>query len=333
MTACWKKIRVGFLLALVAIAIAYEGEMTRVAHHAAFLPSSSSSSPYRSTSRRPAVYAAVGALDNNILSKTDWSPRSRHWVNDDFFQQESAIQLGTDLDESLKDIDANSASSDAVVTSIHRNKDGNAIAVEVASALSEHDVATVRSLSTCIRESHIGKSQFENRSFGDGKGGNDCTYLAPLLQVFRYDVAAKVIDIVRLAWKAGSWEDTGYPDPLSLGIRTSEHLSYNGWRSLEAHKDIGSMYTIMVSIAAPKDYEGGEFFVQNYFYDSTDIKPNRLSAIVFLSDTIHGVRPITSGHRETFVTELWTNDDSPLGMNRPTIEQWENYVDAHESNK
>jgi hypothetical protein len=299
--------------------------------HAAFL----SPAPC-SRSSRVVMKSAAGALDCSTLgpdqstSKTDWSPRSRHWLNEDFFKQETAVQLGLDLDGSLEDsINAEETdNNEPVVTTMHRNKDGNIIAVEVASALAEHELATVQALSSCIRKHDIGERQFESR---DGKGGNDCIYLAPLLQVFRHAVAAQVISTVRLAWKAGSWDVNGYPDPLSLGIRTSEHLSYKGWRSLEAHKDVGSTYTVMVSIAAPQDYEGGEFFVQNSFYECTDIKPNRCSAIVFLSDTTHGVRPITSGHRESFVTELWTNDDSPLGMNRPTVERWENFVADQES--
>jgi len=277
---------------------------------------------------------------------TKWSPRSRYWVKDELFQQEEIIQLGVELEasslnESGADSDHdNMDSSSPVVTTIHRNKVGNAIAVEVASAISYHQMEQMRTLSYCVKKQsksamvELGE-HFENRSFGDGKGGNDCTYLAPLLQAFCPDVAAQVVEIATLAWSAASWDkqpqdqnqsETCHPDPMSLGIRTSEHLSYKGWRSLEAHKDIGSIYTIMISVKDPTKYDGGEFFLHNSIFDSTDVKLEQFSAIVFLSNTIHGVRPITSGHRESFVTELWTEDDSPIGMCRPTEEQWEKFM-------
>jgi hypothetical protein len=60
--------------------------------------------------------------------------------------------------------------------------------------------------------------------------------------------------------------------------------------------------------------------------EQTEVKPKHLSAIVFLSDTTHGVRPITSGSRVSFVTEFWNHDDPPLGMNRPTPNQWEEFL-------
>ena len=169
-------------------------------------------------------------------------------------------------------------------------------------------------------------------------GGNDCTYLAPFLQSIVPGVAETVKGIATLAWRAASWDidvengenipNDNYFNPMSMGIRTSEHLSYNGWRSLEAHKDVGSIYTIMISIKDPEDYEGGEFFLHNSMFESTNVKLDKFSAIVFKSNTIHGVRPISSGHRESFVTELWINDDSPIGMCRPTEEQWETFVSS-----
>jgi hypothetical protein len=295
-------------------------------------------------------------------SQESWSPRSLYWANDDFFQHEEMIQLGIDLEslsssptEELFD-DINGSSSLPVATTIHRNKAGSAIAVEIASALTIHHVEKLRTLSKFIArktkqqqpKGHNNKLEkhLEHRSFGDGKGGNDCTYLAPLLQVVCPDVATRVVEIASLAWSAASWDDPNennnnsdsnnknacyycHPDPTSLGIRTSEHLSYKGWRSLEAHKDIGSIYTIMISIKDPTEYQGGEFFINNSLFESTNVKLQQLSAIVFLSDTtIHGVRPITSGHRESFVTELWTNEDSPIGLCRPTVEEWEDYIIA-----
>lgn len=88
------------------------------------------------------------------------------------------------------------------------------------------------------------------------------------------------------------------------------------------------MYTFMIALKDPSDYGGGEFFVHKSIFDATDIQPDRLSAVVFLSDTIHGVRPMTYGMRETFVMELRENDDSPLSLNRPTDEQWGEFLEG-----
>jgi hypothetical protein len=282
-----------------------------------------------STSRKVAD-GETDSLSGNISRRTlqKWPGRSRYWEDSNFFEQEDAASLRVDLDsalDALTGLQNGKKSNEPTVIAMHRDKEEKVVAVEVSSALSDWEAETVQALAKCTRKNI--KSQFVNRSFGEGKGGNDCTYLAPLLQAYLPDVAAKVVSIARLAWKAAGWDDDScYPDPRSLGIRTSEHLSYNGWRSLEAHKDVGSIYTTMIAIAEPEDYHGGEFFVQNKFYEPTDIKPNRLSAVVFLSDTTHGVRPIEAGIRKTFVTELWDNDDAPLGLNRPTLEKWEEFL-------
>jgi hypothetical protein len=298
---------------------------------ASITPLTSTSIPRRCAAKRlPSTSRKVAddetenlSRNNNRCTLQKW--RSRYWEDSDFFEHQDAASLRMDLDSALDELTNGKKFKEPTVIAMHRDKDEKVVAVEVSSALSEWEAETVQALAMCTRKNI--QSQFVNRSFGEGKGGNDCTYLAPLLQAYLPDVATKVVNIARLAWKAAGWDDDGrYPDPRSLGIRTSEHLSYEGWRSLEAHKDVGSVYTTMIAIAEPEDYDGGEFFVQNKFYDPTDIKPNRLSAVVFLSDTTHGVRPIVAGRRKTFVTELWDNDDAPLGLNRPTPEKWEEFL-------
>mmetsp|Transcript_23209 Transcript_23209/g.34611 ORF Transcript_23209/g.34611 Transcript_23209/m.34611 type:complete len:435 (-) Transcript_23209:575-1879(-) len=297
----------------------------------------------------------ANTVDNNIVVPdihTGMIPRSKHWIDDEIWEEEHIIQLGIDSNcatvTTQEEEEASSRPLPTVAT-IHRNKAGNAIAVEVASAFPLNHVASIRALSYGIqkgidrcKEASTSSPEnlsfsstklcehFEHRSFGDGQGGNDCTYLAPFLQALCPPVMGTVKDIATLAWKAASWDvdEHIHPDPLSLGVRTSEFLSYEGWPSLEAHKDVGSIYTIMISIKDPQEYDGGEFFIQNSMMESTNVKLEKLSAIVFKSDTIHGVRPITSGHRESFVTELWLNNDSPIGVCRPTEDQWETFLES-----
>jgi hypothetical protein len=288
---------------------------------------------------------AAGPSSSESLSSSSSSSsssRSQYWINDEILKADEIIQLlGIVEDSSTCTIteEQQQRQQQPTATTIHRNKSGNAIAVEVTSAITMNNVKNIRALSNGIQEgissssSSLDKKKlrqhFKHRGFGEGQGGNDCTYLAPFLQVFCPNVVTSLKDIATLAWKAASWDvlddNDEHPDPMSLGIRTSEHLSYKGWPSLEAHKDIGSIYTIMISIKDPKEYDGGEFFIHNSMIESTNVKLDMLSAIVFKSNTIHGVRPIISGHRESFVTELWSNNDSPIGLCRPTEEQWDSF--------
>jgi hypothetical protein len=349
-----------------------------------FIPSSSSSSL---SQRRPPhfirhhhdtrllkKYTSASSCDttadpSSSESLSSSSSRSQYWINDEILKEDEIIQLlgiveDSSTEEEEEEQEEKSASQQQqkqpTVTTIHRNKAGKAIAVEVTSAITLNHVNSIRALSNGIQEGidcynnkdddgedddeDVSTSasekkkklseHFKHRGFGEGQGGNDCTYLAPFLQVFCPNVVTSVKDIATLAWKAASWDDDvlddndndDHPDPMSLGIRTSEHLSYKGWPSLEAHKDIGSIYTIMISIKDPNEYEGGEFFIHNSMIESTNVKLDMLSAIVFKSNTIHGVRPIIAGHRESFVTELWSNNDSPIGICRPTEKQWESFL-------
>lgn len=84
---------------------------------------------------------------------------------------------------------------------------------------------------------------------------------------------------------------------------------------------LGSDYTVLVALADPNDYDGGNFTL---FPDGVEtpttkisIKPKRLSAIVFLSEFTHGVESCTPG-RKMMTNELWRYDDTPVFVNRPT---------------
>jgi hypothetical protein len=124
-----------------------------------------------------------------------------------------------------------------------------------------------------------------------------------------------------------------WPDPLSeSGIRTTEHLSYDTWGGLGYHYDAGSDYTILAALSNPDDYEGGSFSLcpeneadEDNFdapggpecTDKISVKPNRLAAIVFLSDYMHGVEDITTPGRVMFANELWRYGDTPAMTHRP----------------
>jgi len=142
-----------------------------------------------------------------------------------------------------------------------------------------------------------------------------------------------------------------FPEPLSeCGIRTSEHLSYDKWGVLGYHEDTGSDYTVLAALSEPNSYEGGGFSLcpdseyskgidhvdsagRRYFTSQNDanratgrdcpyritIKPERLSAIVFLSIFSHGVEDILSPGRVMFTNEFWRYGDVPATVMRPGV--------------
>jgi len=133
-----------------------------------------------------------------------------------------------------------------------------------------------------------------------------------------------------------------WPDPVSeCGIRTTEHLSYDRWGGLGYHEDSGSDYTVLLALSDPRDYEGGAFNLCPEYdndglaqeedegvkggpncKDKISVKPNRLSAIVFLSEFSHGVEDIKTPGRVTFANELWRYGDVPCMSQRPTPSQF-----------
>ena len=356
------------------------------------------------------VAAASTEVDANVNVDIDnWTPRSKYWYDSDAMDGVSpstlALQMGIDLnhvgeskDTAAAVIITSSNNNKPTIKKLYKNEMDVVVAVEIETAITEHEALQIQSLAQSIRNHDLFSSTlFEHRSFGPEKGGNDCTYLAPLLQTLLPDTMKTILSITQLAFEHANWNDLNlvyencdhdvlyeegnedeeveyvyleegeeyegvegedyeieyiyeeegeeeeeeeeddeyddhlmFPSPTKLGIRTSEHLTYNGWKSLEPHRDIGSIYTCNIALQEPTSYNGGEFFFHtSYDNDVTEIKLQRLSAIVFLSDVLHGVRPIVSGGtriRESFVTEFWKNDDSPLGMNRPTNESWEEFV-------
>jgi hypothetical protein len=153
-----------------------------------------------------------------------------------------------------------------------------------------------------------------------------------------------------LAWEHASWAsftptDTekhpeGYLDPFEAGIRTSGHLGYDGWDELGPHKDNDSLYTALIALSHPMEYEGGELFmVVDRTGDESDphrkfdkahpplmFKPNQFDAVVFMADeNTHKVQTIYSGNRQTIGTEFWEYEDAPFGIMRPSPAMHKNF--------
>jgi len=164
------------------------------------------------------------------------------------------------------------------------------------------------------------------------RGGNDVTFLAGFLQLYAPGVSSQIYTLAHMVWSSANWSNithdgfgnaVHYPNPYHTGLRTSEHLSYARWGSLGEHVDSESVYTVLIAMADPTEYEGGEFYIKPKSLFGSDftisLRPGRLSAIVFISEEAHGVGSIMSGRREMFTNELWAYDDVGLGVLRPRI--------------
>jgi hypothetical protein len=203
--------------------------------------------------------------------------------------------------------------------------------VIIKSALTPQEAFAVQSLGECIRKIlPLDLPYYEKRAFAESDelhnntdylvSGNVCTFMAGTLQLFAPGVAAQISTIAKVAWQAGGWVEESFdsiPDPRTMGIRTTEHLSYETTSKLGVHCDCGSNITVVVSLSDPNEYQGGQFRLES---NKVQFKPNKLTALVFRSEILHGVDPILSGKRETFATEFWPTTDSPLGkIARPDL--------------
>ena len=253
------------------------------------------------------------------------------------------------------------------------------ILIIVEQAMHPVHVKGVQALATCVRKymPHL----YESRAMymeldldeDDGSGGNCPTHLAPLVNVFLPQVVVEMEKTLQFAYDhvssiarsadhqqpqpGASWqalveadqrneykprEKKMYP-PQEVGIRASEHLTYNDFKEgLAEHHDGDTCYTMNFAFSDYQDYDGGEFFIlsrddeqyephfdrhgnvdntHNVYEFRDTVKPNKYEALVFLGGRyMHGVTEITGGYREMFSTELWAFPDTPFGSNL-----WSNY--------
>jgi hypothetical protein len=106
-------------------------------------------------------------------------------------------------------------------------------------ALTEREAFAIQTLERCVREIFDHKEPFyEVRAFGEDDtissyglynedGGNYCTFLNGLLQMYLPGVAATISQIIQTAYDELEWsEDLEMPSPDTLGVRTAEFLRY-----------------------------------------------------------------------------------------------------------
>lgn len=205
--------------------------------------------------------------------------------------------------------------------------------IVIQNAVSEQEAYGIEALSKCIME-NLPKELpfFEERAFGDTTdeahglynelGGNYVTFLQGLLQQYLPGVTASIYTAVHMAYMFGEWDDLGFPPVDDLGLRTAEHLRYKQSGRLGNHTDQDSVFSISVALSNMDDYTGGFFRLST---DEAMFKCQRRSAIVFFSESVHSISEIIGGERRVFVVELWDEADAPVGLPRPTFEQFEEH--------
>ncbi|KAL7558380.1 hypothetical protein ACA910_007067 [Epithemia clementina (nom. ined.)] len=234
--------------------------------------------------------------------------------------------------------------------------------VTVDHALTECEASWVQALVDCLHEEFPLELPFyQERPFGENvwaetygmyqrNGGNYVTFLGALLPRFLPGVVHSLYMATQAAYELAHWGQAetfgrnqnmyetrtttttggggGLPHPLTLGIRSAEYLHYRPSGRLGQHADTESMYTVSIPLSDPNDYEGGWFHLEEQL--NVYFKPRRLSALVFFSEALHGLTPITAGTRHMLVTELWPLDHVPFGFARPTAPQFQDYLDRRQ---
>jgi hypothetical protein len=149
--------------------------------------------------------------------------------------------------------------------------------------------------------------------------------LLGMVQKYLPGVASSMLRAIHVAYEQVEWSGLSIPDPYQLGLRTAEFLQYKKTGRLGLHQDSESILSISVALSHEDDYEGGFFHLQS---ENVLFKVPRLGAMVFFSESDHGISPIHGGDRKTFVMELWDEDDVPLGMPRPGPDSFHEYQDV-----
>jgi hypothetical protein len=234
------------------------------------------------------------------------------------------------------------------------NHHGGIFFVEVENAITPVHAKAVQALASCVRK-YI-PSMYESRpmyiEFGldedPGMGGNNPTYLAPLVAIFLPEVKEDMMRTIQFAYDAAGWNelltkpdkaafsDVGevrtriHPEPKDLGFQASALLTYTDFRSLDTHHDgEETAYTCNFALSHPEDYEGGYLYVIDGADKRTQLKTSKYSASVFLGGIYHhGVTEILSGHRELLIIRMWFNPDIPFISKSwsSTATDMENYI-------
>ena len=103
-------------------------------------------------------------------------------------------------------------------------------------------------------------------------------------------------------------------DPAQLNVRCIElhHYAVGGGLVTAGHRDNGSKLTMSVMLSRPHELDGGEFVT---YAKGLPIQHQlaRGDALLFESERLHNVCPVTRGMRRSLVIELWARPENSSG--------------------
>lgn len=159
------------------------------------------------------------------------------------------------------------------------DNEGLVFLVHIRKAILPIHVKAIQVLASCVRATlpHLYESrpmyQEQNLDEDPGLGGNCPTHLAPLVGIFMPNVMEQMYQNLKFAYDAAEWEEAVNQDrfrqyygkvsrddamhaPEHVGVRASEHLTYNDFPALAKHND-GSSTVYTMNYAFSDEYQGG----------------------------------------------------------------------------
>ena len=125
------------------------------------------------------------------------------------------------------------------------------------------------------------------------------------LQHAQPELVRKLLDMMRS--QPGEWGD----DLDQLNVRCIElhHYTVGGGLVTPGHRDNGSKLTMSVMLSHPHEFDGGEFVT---YADGMPVhhELERGDALLFESERLHNVCPVTRGMRRSLVIELWARPEN-----------------------
>ena len=110
----------------------------------------------------------------------------------------------------------------------------------------------------------------------------------------------------------GEWGD---PAPLNVRCIELHHYAVGGGLVTPGHRDNGSKLTMSVMLSHPHELDGGEFVT---YCEGMPVHHElaRGDALLFDSERLHNVCPVTRGIRRSLVVELWARPENSSGRFR-----------------
>ena len=192
------------------------------------------------------------------------------------------------------------------------------------SVIDEIDAAHLLALADCVKQNVPTHVEYRNFDQNEAKygGGNNVTYIGGFVNEIIPEFVHYITSVAGFATDIAHWR----PHPLHLGIRCVELLEYSTGGELLMHIDQASIYTMVLMLGNPGNFEGGKFVIlpRVGLYDTEHpiktvmkVEPQQYGGVLFDSLAPHSVEPITQGQRLVLAIEFWPFESIDIHDLRP----------------